>query len=258
MAKGKSEKMLLFESVKVEVAELLKPLDAISFGGGELYIVDEAFYQKLMFLEDKLAPFKTETRRGSIFSINTFVAILNPGKIAISYHLTMATKSKLVTDRNKILDRLEGEKEISKNTINKITEERIELEELESSAADEERRKALKKIADEEAEFEKISKNPDDYDIIISTFKERKPYPQVNFKYIGQKEVKGKNGKIEECMTQISTNKHISIEKPSILVYDENASQDAYRSDMQVARFIAQGYRALGNVFVKPRKKKVK
>jgi hypothetical protein len=253
MARKKSDKILLYEKVKAEVEALIKPLEPIKFLEGNLYVVDKEFYQILKNYDDKLSVFKDEKRRNSIFTINSIVSIINPDNVAIAYHLTATTKYKLITNRDKIIDRLPGEKEISKNKILKSAHDKIEEENLEGFEAKTVLNNAKQKVSDEEEEFNKIKANPDDYDIIISTFKEKKQYPQINYKYMGL--VPEKKGSKKMVLRPISTNAHISIEKPSVLVFDENAEIDEYRSDMMVARYIKQGYRALGNVFVRLRKK---
>lgn len=241
MARVKSKKHLILEQVKAEIFDLLKGLEKIEFCEAEIYIVDEVFFERILELEKQLKPHYLDTARGKVFTIFNFLSVLNYKKTAISYHFTTASKSKLVTDREKVLDRLDVEMYKSKNTILMKARDRIEELELDEALSKKEMEEAQLKIDDEEKEFKKIKANPDAYDIIISTFKERKTYPQLNYKYV-------QDGK------QIKDNKHISIEKVNILIYDENYEADSYRSDMKVARFIKQGYRALGDVFVRLRK----
>ena len=70
------------------------------------------------------------------------------------------------------------------------------------------------------------------------TFKERKQYGQISWAYYeNDKKSRGQ--------------KHLSINYPNILRYKELMEVDNHRTDMMVAKFIKEGYRALGNVYVK-------
>lgn len=239
MARKVSPQTLALKNAEEQINEILKKLTPIKLLDGEVYIVDELFYKKLLDIELTLSEYKTDTRRGKAYSIESFIKIINPDTVAFKYHLTIASKSVLITDKGKILDRLEAEKEISKNKILKYAKDKIENEEIEGIAAENIINEANKKIDDEETEFLNIKANPGMYDLIISTFKEKKQYPQINWSYF------------EADGTQKKTNKHVSIEKPSILIYDDENAGDSYRTDMKVARFIREGYRAVGNVYIK-------
>jgi hypothetical protein len=240
MARKKGEKAIAFENAQKEVLALLSTLEPIEYEKGVLYIANKEFYETLLTIDDTISIYKTDSKRGKIFGIDSIIKIINPDKFAINYHLTTAFKSKLITDKGKIIDRLAAEKEVSKNKILKAAKDIIENNKLDEFEAKLKMDEANKKVNKEKQEFEKISSSPDDYELIISTFVERIAYPQVNWNYL-DKENK-----------QRKTNAHVSTKKPSVLIIDENSIADDYRTDMQVARFIKDGYRAFGDVYAKP------
>lgn len=242
MSRKISEKTVILENSKLKIKQMLVKIEKVSICNADLYVVEKEFYDKLLEIDLELSEYKTETKRGSIYSIDKIVNIINPKNEAISYHLTVATKSSLVTDKGKCIDRLVTEKEISKNRLYKIAKDKIEKDELDDFSSKKLMDEINQKILDEEEEFEKIKLNPDAYDIIISTYKERKEYGQINWQYIDNNN--NNNNKIK-------TNKHLSIVYPNILIYKEYNEIDNHRSDMKVAKFIKDGYRCFGNVYVK-------
>lgn len=246
MARKKSIQVLALEKAQIDLQNLLGPFESITFGGGELYILDESYYEKFMNIHNTISKYATETKRGSVYSIHKMVKFINtPSQMAVKYHLTMAKKSMLITDRSKIIDQLAKEKEISKNKILSNTEKFIEKNLIEEGEAKRLRVEAEIKVKDELDEYKKLNSNLKDFDILITTFKERKVYPQLNWQYVSYDENK-------ELKVQKS-NTHVSIDKPSILFFDENFEVDNYRKDMKVARFIKDAYRAFGNVYIKPK-----
>lgn len=252
MARKKSEQVIALENAQIAVKELLKPLEAITFGGGELYILDKSYYERFMDIHNTISEYATETKRGSVYSIHKIVKLINtPSQMAVKYHLTMAKKSKLITDRNKIIDQLAAEKDISRNKILSSVEKKIEVDALEDYEANKLRDDAKLKVKDELEEYIKLKNDLDNFDVLITTFKESKLYPQLNWQFIGYDE---KDKSKDKELKAIKNNTHVSIDKPSILFFDENYEVDEYRKDMKVARFIKDAYRAFGNVYIKEKK----
>ncbi|PHR71096.1 MAG: hypothetical protein COA66_10265 [Arcobacter sp.] len=231
-------KTIILAQAKLEIISLLESIDYIDFEKAKLYLIDEALYSKLIVIDEKLQEYKTDTRRGSVYDLNKIVNILNPNNIAFQFNLTSVMKSSLITEQEKCIKRLKVEKSISKNRIEKNAREIIITEELNNEEAARINATAAAKILNEEEEFSKISQNPESYHIIISTFKERKQYGQISWAYY-EKEKKSR------------AQKHLSINYPNILRYKELEEVDNHRTDMMVAKFIKEGYRALGNVYVK-------
>ncbi len=230
--------IILNEAIQC-IDAMLKPLSPIEFEGAKLYVVDLEFYKEVLKVDETLMPLRTDSRRGQAYSIDKIVTILNPEDEAFQYNLTAVWKSSLVTDQGKCFDRLAAEKDISINKINKRVKDKIIEDDLDDDAAQSLKDVAALKIKDEKEEFDKIKANPEKYHLIISTYKERKSYGQIAWGYY-DKDKKKKKGQ-----------RHLSITYPNLLIYNEDLEIDTHRTDMMVAKFIKEGYRALGNVFVK-------
>lgn len=243
MARKKAEKTIALEKAQKDVELLLSTLEPINYENGTLYVINNEQFKELIEIDNTISCFRTDTKRGKVFGIDSIIKIINPGNVANSFHLTTAYKSVLITDKGKIIDRLKYELTESEDKILKNAENYIKQYELDENAAKLTMANAYKKIAKEKDEYERIMKAPDEEEIIISTFVERIAYGQVNWTYF-DKENK-----------QRKTNAHLSSKKPSALILNEDLTSDAYRSDMKVARFIKESYRAFGNVFVKKKNK---
>lgn len=238
MGKKISDKQMALKEAKKSIEILLSQKEPILFMDTELYLVSKFFYKTLIDIDATLIPYKTDSRRGKAYSIDKIVNILNPQSIAFKYHLTKANKSTMISDRNKIIDRLEEERSSSEKNIMKRANDKI----LEESPLENEKQlilnKATQKIIDEQKEFNKIHITPERYDLLISGFKESIPYGQINFHYLEDKKI-------------VKTNKHLSIKLPNILIFDDYLEDEGYRSDMFVAKFIKGGYKAFGRVYAR-------
>ena len=90
-----SKKDLLLYA-KNATQSILNSLVAIKFIKADLYIVSKDIYAKLVEIDSLLLPYKKDTRRTNIYSIDTFVNILNPTNVAFTYTLTPVYKRKQI------------------------------------------------------------------------------------------------------------------------------------------------------------------
>jgi len=239
----KLTKKTKFELAKKEIFEILEKYKKISFPESDLYLINETDAKAIIYIDVKyLANLRTETRKGSAYNINRIVNILNPGTVSSYYTIYDVEKYKLITDQGKIRERLEAEKEISKNIILKRAEEKIEKLEHNSYYEKEKlklKEQSRKQIEFEEIMFNEIQNNPDSFELRITNFKERKVYKEINFRY---KDLNGKN-----CYQ----NKHLSVIYPNLLIYKKDNEDNKRKLNMEIEKFIKEGYKALGQVYFK-------
>ena len=88
MKKEQLSKKDLLLYAKNATQSILNSLVAIKFIKAELYIVNKDIYSKLLEIDSLLLPHKKDTRKTNIYSIDTFVNILNPTNTAFTYTLT--------------------------------------------------------------------------------------------------------------------------------------------------------------------------
>ena len=77
----------ILSNAKKEVQSILDRLELIRFVDADLYLIDREILSELMEIDDVLLPFKRDTKRCEIYSINKIVNILNPTYTAYYYIL---------------------------------------------------------------------------------------------------------------------------------------------------------------------------
>lgn len=240
MARPKSVQHITLENVKKEAYELLSNFEKINFMESDIYIITTKAYNELLQLEAKLKPYYEDTARKKVFTIYNFLNVINRDYVALKYSFTVAKKSVLISNREKVLERLDSELFKSVERINKYYEKFIEdNEDLSPSIVEELLKEKEEKIQEEYRGHDEVKNNPGKFiDMKISTYEHSKNYPQVNISYFQDNERK-------------MATKHISIEKPNVIIYDDSQlDKIKYRSDMQIADYIKCATRAFGNVYV--------
>ena len=124
-----SKKDLLLYA-KNATQSILNSLVAIKFIKAELYIVNKDIYSKLLEIDSLLLPHKKDTRKTNIYSIDTFVNILNPTNTAFTYTLTPVYKRKQISDFSKIQLALAREHAVSVKMLNHEFEEYVKNNDL--------------------------------------------------------------------------------------------------------------------------------
>ena len=118
MKKEQLSKKDLLLYAKNATQSILNSLVAIKFIKAELYIVNKDIYSKLLEIDSLLLPHKKDTRKTNIYSIDTFVNILNPTNTAFTYTLTPVYKRKQISDFSKIQLALDREYAVSIKMLN--------------------------------------------------------------------------------------------------------------------------------------------
>jgi len=229
----------VFQNVSTQVHELLKQFATIEQCGSILYIIDQETYAQIKELEKELLPLQTETRRGQAYQMDKIVNILNPEGVAFKYHVGIAKRSKLITDKNKIIKQLPAEYEINKNKVLLAAEKTIKESNLTGDNLADFRNTINKTLQDEKTKLENVLKNPEHYKIIISGFNIKKEWGHITYHY---KELSGENKSVHQ--------KHLKTTYPNVLVYEDISANDQYRIDMEVAKFIENSENIFGNVFI--------
>ncbi len=238
-----SGKTALFDQVRDDIEMSLKDIQAVEINKKTiLYIVSPKVYRAILKIDNKLLPYRSETRRGKEYDLSTFANLINDlDTIAFTHGFSTVERSELVTDQKKTFSRLSVEYEINKNKLTKDLDDLILKESIISVKAQELRNKLKVQLIQEKETLEKILDNPNKYKVIISGYEFRKEYHQIFFHYLkGTKKVK----------TRIQ--KHLSVEKPNILVFNE--LEDEFlksRSDKAVDQFIKDNQNAFGKVYFK-------
>lgn len=233
----KKRDLLLLAKLKVE--KLLSGLMPIKFVKSDLYIVNRSIYKKLLEIDALLLPYKKDTRRTNIYSVDTFVNILNPEHIAFTYTLTPVLKRKQISDFSKIKQLLSRELAISAKTQEHIFDEYVKNNDLSEDTYNERLKELNERLSIEKNYYDLINNNPNKYkNNKLKIASDPVLHGQIRYYYINL------NGE------KSNEQKHLSSELPNILIFDENYGSKK-RKDNKIDAFLKDSIRVFGNVYMK-------
>ena len=239
MKEQQTTKRDLLLTAKDEIEKILQGLMPIKFVKSDLYIVNQHIYSKLLEIDAILLPHKKGTKKTNIYSIDTFVNILNPMELAFTYTLTPVLKRKQISDFSKIQLSLARVYSISTKMLNQEFEEYVKNNDLSEFQYDDKLKELNSKLELEKQYFEGINNNPDMYmDNKLKIATQPVLHGQIRYYYINP------NGEKEDMQ------KHLSSELPNILIFDEN-SDAKKRKDNKIDAFLKDSIRIFGNVYMK-------
>jgi glucan-binding YG repeat protein len=236
----KLKKSDILNNAKKEVQLILDKLESIKFVDAKLYLIDKDILNQLNEIDAILAPFKKDTKRCEIYSIDKIVNILNPKNTAYYYVLNSIYRSSQVWDRSKTIDRLLREKEISKNQLLKIVNDAEKNNEYDEFALENLRNEINLKIKNEELEYNFLIANKDNENIkiLITNHKEVKLHGNIRWYYYNENGVKKYDSK------------HLSINYPNLLLFDEESEIKEIKRDIKIEKFLKNARRVFGNVYI--------
>jgi hypothetical protein len=230
---------LLLNSEKA-INKILDSLLPIKFVKSDLYLIDQENYYKLLQIDAVLMPHKKDTKKTNIYSIDSYINILNPKSIAFSYTLTPVLKRKQISDFSKIQVHLSRELEVSKNILKDDFDKFIQNNDISELMYNEKLQELNNKLQQELDYFNSINNNTDKYknNDKLKILSEPVLHGQIRYYYLnaaGEKE---------------DEQKHLSSEKPNILVFDENSGSKK-RKDNKIDTFLRNSTKIFGNVYMK-------
>lgn len=221
------------------INEILKSYLPIKFVKSDLYLIDQYGYKKLLDIDSILLPHKKGTKKTNIYSIDSFINIINPKNTAFSYTLTPVLKRKQITDFSKIQLALARELEVSKNILNEDFDKYVENNDPSELTYNEKLDELNQKLQQEKDYYDSIMNNPEKFknNDKLKIASEPVLHGQIRYYYL--------NDSGEKTDEQ----KHLSSEKPNILVFDENSGSKK-RKDNKIDTFLNNSIRIFGNVYM--------
>ena len=221
------------------INEILKSYLPIKFVKSDLYLIDQYGYKKLLDIDAILLPHKKGTKKTNIYSIDSFINIINPKNTAFSYTLTPVLKRKQITDFSKIQLALARELEVSKNILNEDFDKYVENNDPSELTYNEKLDELNQKLQQEKDYYDSIMNNPEKFknNDKLKIASEPVLHGQIRYYYL--------NDSGEKTDEQ----KHLSSEKPNILVFDENSGSKK-RKDNKIDTFLNNSIRIFGNVYM--------
>jgi len=236
------KKETLLQAKKLVEQILDKEKDPLLFMNSKLYLVNKKTADNIIAIDKELLfPLRSKKTKRQPYSINKIVNLINPNYEAYWYGLTVAKKkSSQVKDQDKCKDRILQQKRISENFHKKRTKDFIDTlpSSKEKKMLIEKAKFELKeKIKEEDDNLRFILKNIDNLEFIITNHRTAKDYGQVNYKYT-------------ENEIRKSSNSHLSIVYPNLLVYKDR-DLSIKRTDMEIEDFLKKAKLAFGNFYYK-------
>ena len=239
MKEQQTTKKDLLLTAKAEIEKILNGLMPIKFVKSDLYIVNKDVYTKLIEIDAVLLPHKKGTKKTNIYSIDTFVNILNPMEIAFTYTLTPVLKRKQISDFTKIQLALAREYSVSTKMLHQEFEEYVNNHDLSEFQYSERLKELNSRLEFEKDYFESINNNPDRYmDNKLKIATQPILHGQIRYYFIN------KDGVKEDVQ------KHLSSELPNLLIFDENSGEKK-RKDNKIDAFLNGSIRIFGNVYMR-------
>jgi len=235
----KVNKRDLLVNAEKSINEILKSYLPIKFVKSDLYLIDQYGYKKLLDIDAILLPHKKGTKKTNIYSIDSFINIINPKNTAFSYTLTPVLKRKQITDFSKIQLALARELEVSKNILNEDFDKYVENNDPSELTYNEKLDELNQKLQQEKDYYDSIMNNPEKFknNDKLKIASEPVLHGQIRYYYL--------NDSGEKTDEQ----KHLSSEKPNILVFDENSGSKK-RKDNKIDTFLNNSIRIFGNVYM--------
>ena len=235
----KVNKRDLLVNAEKSINEILKSYLPIKFVKSDLYLIDQSGYKKLLDIDAILLPHKKGTKKTNIYSIDSFINIINPKNTAFSYTLTPVLKRKQITDFSKIQLALARELEVSKNILNEDFDKYVENNDPSELTYNEKLDELNQKLQQEKDYYDSIMNNPEKFknNDKLKIASEPVLHGQIRYYYL--------NDSGEKTDEQ----KHLSSEKPNILVFDENSGSKK-RKDNKIDTFLNNSIRIFGNVYM--------
>ena len=205
-------------------------------------------------------------RRGSAYSVAKIVNIVNPEGAAYDFKVVDVFKYQYVKNKESCLKLIPKNLEISHNFQRKILRESDDYKKNSTGLNEIKEKELEEKLALETKRVDEIIKNPDDFNIIISGYLDKVQYEQINYgikKIIDDKDTTINRSIRDKAkhdgFVKKRFNKHLSITKPNIIVYEPDEDVEKERVLMEVKYLEKRGYELVARgIFCKKTKARQK
>jgi len=206
-------------NVYKKLEKIINKLDPIEFHGATLYEIDKEILKELLLLQTE----DTSKRK------NKYFKILNTKK-AIKYKFYLRKTPRIIVDKQKVREYLQKEFNLYKNVLLKSVEESIIENNLSEKDASNLRKRVNMQILEGEQKLKELIINYEEYEIIITNYKDARYYPAIHFT------TEDKKHKAD----------HLTTRTPNFLYYEEESCDTNEKSTAYIKKFIKNS-KLLGN-----------
>jgi hypothetical protein len=231
---------MIHQEVHQQLSKILENEKAIEYNGIILHLIKTETLQEVLKLELDVRADNLENGIEKKNHFYDFAKIINPDYPAFKYTLSMKHKKKEIFDPMKVKKALPAEYEIWKNKSRAKLESEIKDE---ANAITDDQAEKLREDLEKEIELakhnvDKVLKNYENYDVVISTFEEYTYYPALYYVM----EQKGKNK---------AADTHLRQDVPNLLWYEDNRPYSELRSNDRMSRIIQTFDRYCDSIYIK-------
>ena len=248
---------LLERAKKVSFEQVLKEEQKPIFEEIDLYILDDALKDEVLALEAKvkaLSPEAKESYKGKAFF--EYAKIINPTYPAFKYSFYVARKPVEIFDKEKVKERIAGEKARWRNMQMASLEKEIthHIPPLSLEEADFLRQKLHKRLEEEEQKLEEVIAHWDEYDAVITTHAYCKTYPALYYTLDTSSDYEGEV--FEEKMKHYKKrDTHLRSGVPNLLWYKDERPFSSLRANDKINRIIQTYTPYCGTIYIKKKEK---
>jgi len=246
---------ILSRCQKINFAHVLKEEQQAIFEEIDLYLMDDALREEVLALEAEVKALyhaQHESYKGKAFF--EFAKIINPTYPAFKYSFYVARKPVEIFDRQKVRERIEGERDRWRN----IQKDRLEKELLghtppltqaEANAL----RTALEErlVADEEKIAEVLA-NWEEYDAVITTHAHCKTYPALYYTLDTSSDYEGEDAE-ERHKHYKKRDTHLRSGAPNLLWFKDERPFGSLRANDKINRILQTHTPYCGTIYIKKR-----
>lgn len=234
-----------FEKVNRKTKEFTEMTATVYFFNNEDY---EAIVriEKIVELTNQVVVENTKKTKSSLYNV---VSILGRNKFVYrTLGFILKHKYKLILGKEKCLKQLPIEFEISNNIALKKHNSFLKDFVTDEKEKDRLNTEMASNLESKKEEFEEILGHPEEYDILITSFKDEMVYPHLYCNLLNTET----NKKEREYL-------YLRIDVPNIVNFDPSIGEgpEEMRPNAKVRKFLIDGKNIFGNVYIKKRVKKL-
>lgn len=243
------------EDIQQKLATILTSCKREEYQGAHIYLLDKKVLDEVLFLEAGVRGIVMEKKGLDIKTKDPFypfAKILNPKYPAFKHSYYLAHRHKEIFNRTKIKDAIDGEINIWKNSERKALEERIADTETPISKVDADKmRKELEmQISIDEQTIEELKNNFEEYDVVITSFEQKKYYPSIYFTLDTSSDYEGDDPEKKRKYYK-KKDAHLRKDVPNLLWFKDDRPFSELRANDKIRRIIKTHVRCCGTIYMK-------
>jgi len=250
---------ILSKCKKIDFNHVLKEEQKSVFKDVDLYIMDDEVRNEVMLLEASVKGMgmvgKDDTKPYKGKEFFEFAKIINIDYPAYKYSFYVARKPVEIFDRDKVKERIEGERDRWRNMEKARLEKEISEYDppLDTKSAQKLRDDLEERLLIDEKKIKEVLENWEEYDAVITTHAHCKTYPAIYYTLDTSSDYTGNNEE-EKSKYYKKKDTHLRSSAPNLLWFKDERPFSSLRANDKISRIIQTYTPYCGTIYVKKRK----